>query len=153
MLPPSLDELIAENQPVRIINKVINEIDTKPINRKYKGGGASSYHPRLLLKVLVYGYLNNVYSSRKLEEQTRVNIHFMWLTGYSLRKHKQVVKERLNSEQGIKYRKQRPVDVEPVFAHIKSNHGFKRFLLRGLSKVEEEVGLLSIAQDLRKWTA
>lgn len=38
LLPPNLDELINENHPVRIINKVINDIDTKPINRKYKGG-------------------------------------------------------------------------------------------------------------------
>ncbi|SDK70410.1 Transposase DDE domain-containing protein, partial [Pedobacter sp. ok626] len=55
--------------------------------------------------------------------------------------------------QGIKYRKQRPVDVEPVFAHIKANRGFKRFLLKGISKAEVEVGLLSIAHNLKKWKA
>lgn len=101
LLPPSLDELIAENHPVRIINKVINEIDTKPINRKYKGGGASSYHPRLLLKVLVYGYLSNVYSSRKLEEQTRVNIHFMWLTGMKTPDHHTINRFRGEKLSGI----------------------------------------------------
>jgi hypothetical protein len=72
---------------------------------------------------------------------------------HSLRKHKQVTKERLNTEQGIKYRKQRPVDVEPVFGQIKSNHGFKRFLLKGLNKTEVEIGLLSIAHNFRKWKA
>jgi hypothetical protein len=72
---------------------------------------------------------------------------------HQLRKHKQEAKERLNTEQGIKYRKKRPVDVEPVFAQIKHNHAFRRFLLKGLTKTEVEIGLLSIAHNLRKWEA
>jgi transposase len=72
---------------------------------------------------------------------------------HSLRKHKQAAKERLNTEQGIKYRKRRPADVEPVFANLKHNHGFRRFLLKGMSKTEVEIGLLSIAHNLRKWKA
>ena len=72
---------------------------------------------------------------------------------HSLRKHKQETRERLNTEQGIKYRKQRPVDVEPVFGQIKHNHGFRRFFLKGLTKTEVEIGLLSIAHNLRKWKA
>src|SRR5690606_25814580 len=70
---------------------------------------------------------------------------------HSLRRHKQAAKERLNTELGIKYRKQRPADVEPVFAQLKHNHGFRRFLLKGMSKTEVEIGLLSIAHNLRKW--
>lgn len=96
LLPPSLDELITENHPARIVKKVIDEIDIRPINRKYKGGGASSYHPRMLLKVLVYGYLTNTYSSRKLEEQVRQNIHFMWLTGMKTPDHNTI--NRFRSE-------------------------------------------------------
>jgi hypothetical protein len=46
-LPPNLDELADVKYPCRIFNKVIEKIDIRPINRKYKGGGASSYHPRL----------------------------------------------------------------------------------------------------------
>ncbi|HCN85128.1 MAG TPA: hypothetical protein DIT07_16145 [Sphingobacteriaceae bacterium] len=72
---------------------------------------------------------------------------------HSLRDYKKQAKQRLNSPQGISYRKKRPVDVEPVFAQIKSNHGFRRFMLKGLSKVEIEIGLLSIAHNLRKWKA
>jgi hypothetical protein len=72
---------------------------------------------------------------------------------HSLRKHKQQAKQRLNTEQGIKYRKRRPADVEPVFAQLKQNHGFRRFLLKGMSKTEVEIGLLSIAHNLRKWKA
>jgi hypothetical protein len=72
---------------------------------------------------------------------------------HSLNKYKQQVKENLNSEQGIYYRKKRPCDVEPVFANIKNNHHFKRFMLRSKPKVEIEAGLLALAHNLRKKAA
>jgi len=65
-------------------------------------------------------------------------------------RYKQMVREKLNSEIGLHYRSQRPVDVEAVFGNIKHNHNFKRFLLRGMGKVEIELGLISLAQNLRK---
>ncbi len=55
-LPYSLEELVPLGHPVRIVKQVVDQVDVKPINRKYKGGGASSFHPRLMLKLLVYGY-------------------------------------------------------------------------------------------------
>jgi hypothetical protein len=58
--------------------------------------------------------------------------------------------ERLKSEKGLYYRKKRGVDVEPVFANLKYNKGFKRFLLKGLSKTEIETGLLALAHNLAK---
>lgn len=61
LLPPSLDEMIDKHHPVRVFSQVIDQIEIAPLEKKYKGGGASSYHPRVLLKVLVYGYLDNVY--------------------------------------------------------------------------------------------
>lgn len=81
LLPQSLEERIDKNHPVRIVNQVIDKIDIDPLLQKFKGGGTSSYHPRMLLKVLVYGYLNNTYSSRRIESAIRENIHFMWLAG------------------------------------------------------------------------
>jgi transposase len=81
LLPPSLDEKIAEHHPVRVVNQVIEQINIEPLVKKYEGGGTSSYHPKMLLKVMVYAYLNNVYSSRKIEESLQQNIHFMWLSG------------------------------------------------------------------------
>ena len=71
----------------------------------------------------------------------------------NLKRQKQHAHELLNSEQGIRYRKKRCFDVEPVFANIKQNHGFRRFMLRGKAKVEIEWGLLAIAQNLRKKAA
>ena len=59
-------------------------------------------------------------------------------------------KEKLISKQGLIYRSQRPVDVEGTFGIIKHNHGFRRFLLRGMDKVNIEAGLLAIAQNIRK---
>ncbi len=81
LLPPSIDELIEVNHPVRTVNAVIDSIDLSQLIKAYKGGGTSSYHPRMLLKVLVYAYLCNTYSSRKIEEGLKSNIHFMYLAG------------------------------------------------------------------------
>ena len=101
LLPPSLDELVDEKHPCRIVNEVLEKIDIRAINRKYKGGGASSYHPRLLLKVLVYGYLTNAYSSRKLEEQVKQNIYFMWLCGMKTPDHNTINRFRSEKLSGI----------------------------------------------------
>lgn len=81
LLPPSLGELIEGNHPVRIVNEVLDRINIDSLLSQYKGGGNSSFHPRMLLKVMVYAYLSNVYSSRKMEAALKENIHFMWLSG------------------------------------------------------------------------
>jgi transposase len=81
LLPPSYEDLVPENHPVRVVNEVIERIDIGALERSYKGGGTSSYHPRMLLKVVVYGYLRNIYSSRKIEQALSENVHFMWLSG------------------------------------------------------------------------
>ncbi len=72
---------------------------------------------------------------------------------HSLNKYKQQVRENLNSVKGIYHRKKRPWDVEPVFANIKNNHQFKRFLLRSKPKAKIEAGLLALAHNLRKKAA
>lgn len=87
LLPPSLDELIDAGHPVRIVDQVIDNVDDRPLLRQYKGGGTSSYHPRILLKVMVYSYLCNIYSSRRMEAALKESIHFMWLSGMSRPDH------------------------------------------------------------------
>ena len=96
MLPPSLEELIDKNHPVRIVNQIIERIDIDPLLKKFKGGGTSSYHPRMLLKVLVYAYVNNTYSSRRMESALKENIHFMWLAGMNKPDHNTI--NRFRSE-------------------------------------------------------
>ena len=60
LFPPSLEDMIDLNHPVRVVSEVIDHIDMDIIIKKYKGGGTTSYHPRMLLKVLIYSYLDNV---------------------------------------------------------------------------------------------
>jgi len=87
LLPPSYDELVPKNHPVRIVNSIVDKLDINCIEKGYKGGGTSSYHPRMLLKVIIYAYLRNLYSSRKIEQALHENIHFMWLSGQSKPDH------------------------------------------------------------------
>jgi len=96
LLPPSLEEMIDPNHPVRVVNQVIDSLDIDALIKKYKGGGCSSYHPRLMLKILVYGYLTNLYSSRKIEQAVTQNIHFMWLSGMTYPDHNTI--NRFRSE-------------------------------------------------------
>ena len=101
LLPPSLDELIEFNHPVRIVSKVIDELDIQPLINKYKAGGTSSFHPRMLLKVLVFSYINNIYSSRKIEEAVNQNIHFMWLAGMNTPDHNTINRFRSERLKGV----------------------------------------------------
>lgn len=87
MLPPSLEELVPAGHPVRIVNEVINKINIEPLISAYRSKGTSSYHPQMLLKVLVYGYVSNVYSSRKLEGACKESVYFMWLTAMNYPDH------------------------------------------------------------------
>ena len=83
IFPPSLDELIPSNHVVRIVSAVIDRLDISGILSTYRGGGNSCFDPRMMLKVLIYAYLNNIYSSRKIERMLAENICFMWLSGMS----------------------------------------------------------------------
>lgn len=96
LLPPSLDEFIDANHPVRLVNRVIDKINVAPVLKKYKGGGTSSYNPRMLLKVLVYAYLCNIFSSRKIECCLKENVHFMWISGMNRPDHNTI--NRFRSE-------------------------------------------------------
>lgn len=83
LLPPSLEELIPQTHSVRVVSQIVDSLDISDLLEEYKGGGASSFHPRMLLKVLIFGYLNNIYSCRKIERQLYENINFMWLSGFA----------------------------------------------------------------------
>ncbi len=72
---------------------------------------------------------------------------------HTLQKYRKKARENLLSEEGIRHRKNRPADVEATFGIIKQNKGFRRFMLRGLEKVEIEAGLLAIAHNLAKKAA
>jgi transposase len=76
-----MDELIPEQHLVRIINQLIDRMKLDAIESTYKGGGTSNYHPRMLLKLIVYAYAEKNYSGRQIAKLVRENIHYMWLSG------------------------------------------------------------------------
>ena len=80
-LPMSLDDLIPEDHIVRGVNSAIERMNIEPLMKQYKGGGTSSYHPKMMLKVIVYAYTQKTYSSRRIAKALRENINFMWLSG------------------------------------------------------------------------
>lgn len=81
LFPVNLSDKIVANHPVRLVNQIVDQLNIDDILSGYKGGGTSSYHPRVMIKILFYSYLNNIYSCRKIERQLQENIHYMWLSG------------------------------------------------------------------------
>ena len=81
LFPPCLGDFIAENDPVRVLNTIVDNLDISRIESSYEGGGASCYNPRMLVKVVFYAYLQNVYSGRKMEQLLRRDVNFRWLSG------------------------------------------------------------------------
>ena len=81
LFPPSISDFIPANDPVRVLNAIVDHLDITKIEETYKGGGTSSFAPRMLLKVILYAYLQNVFSGRKMETLLKRDVHFMWLSG------------------------------------------------------------------------
>lgn len=83
LFPINIFDKIPENHPVRLVNYVVDQLDITEVLAKYKGGGTSAYHPRMMIKVLFYSYLSNTYSCRKIAKALTENIHFMFISGNS----------------------------------------------------------------------
>ena len=84
LLPECLDDFVVEDNPVRVIDVFIDELDLTGLG--FEGvapadTGRPAYHPAVLLKIYVYGYLNRLQSSRRLERETQRNVELMWLIG------------------------------------------------------------------------
>jgi len=81
LIPPTAAELIPADHLARVIDQAIDGMELEELFATYEGGGASSYSPVMLLKVLVYAYTQKVYSSRQIAKQVRENVVYMWLAG------------------------------------------------------------------------
>jgi transposase len=79
LLPPSVDEWLPETHLARFVVEVIDGLDVKAMSGSYRGSGSASYHPSLLLGLLVYGYATGVFSSRKLERATYDSVAFRFI--------------------------------------------------------------------------
>lgn len=81
LLPPSLDEFIDESHMVRVLDSLIDRIASKSLEEMFSGGGTPSYHPRMMLKVILYAYIRQIYSCRNIAKALREDLSFMWLSG------------------------------------------------------------------------
>jgi transposase len=90
LLPPNLEELIPAGHLVRVVDNIIEQIDIDPLIKQYKGGGTSAYHPKMLVKVIIYAYTQRIFSSRQIAKGLRENINFMWLSGMNRPDHRTV---------------------------------------------------------------
>ena len=84
LLPDSLEDYVTDDNPVRVIDVFIDELDLAAMGFAGvapEATGRPAYHPATLLKIYLYGYLNRIQSSRRLERETQRNIELMWLTG------------------------------------------------------------------------
>jgi transposase len=84
LLPECLDDYIAEDNPIRVVDVFVDELRLNELG--FEGAepaatGRPSYHPAVLLKIYIYGYLNRIQSSRRLEREAQRNVELMWLTG------------------------------------------------------------------------
>ena len=79
LLPPSVNEWLPERHLARFVAEVIDALDVSAMSNSYRGSGSASYHPKLLLAVLVYGYATGVFSSRKLERATYDSVAFRFI--------------------------------------------------------------------------
>jgi transposase len=105
LLPACLDDYIAEDNPVRAVDAFVEELDLQALG--FAGAepaetGRPAYHPAVLLKLYIYGYLNRIPSSRRLEREAQRNVELMWLTGRLAPDFKTIAEFRRTNGQGIR---------------------------------------------------
>src|SRR3989338_947709 len=81
LLPPNLSDLVSKDHIARLINHSVDKMDLSFIENQYSINGQRAYDPRMLLKILVYGYTSGTRSSRKLSDRLKEDVVFMWLSG------------------------------------------------------------------------
>lgn len=105
LFPESLEDYIAEDNPVRVIDVFVEELELRDLGFTRVdplATGRPAYHPAVLLKLYVYGYLNRVQSSRRLERETQRNVELMWLTERLTPDHKTIADFRKDNGKAIR---------------------------------------------------
>ncbi|RTZ38849.1 IS1182 family transposase [Candidimonas sp. SYP-B2681] len=105
LLPECLDDFISEDNPIRVVEAFVNELDLTSLG--FQGAtpantGRPSYHPAVLLSIYIYGYLNRIQSSRRLERECQRNLELMWLTGRLAPDFKTIADFRRDNGAGIR---------------------------------------------------
>ena len=105
LLPECLDDYIAETNPVRVVDVFVDELELGKLG--FQGveplaTGRPAYHPAAMLKIYIYGYLNRIQSSRRLERETQRNVELMWLTGRLMPDFKTIANFRKDNGKAIR---------------------------------------------------
>ncbi|MFB4371806.1 MULTISPECIES: IS1182 family transposase [unclassified Pseudomonas] len=105
LLPESLDDYVADTNPVHVVDVFVDELDLGRLG--FEGvvpaeTGRPAYHPAVLLKIYIYGYLNRIQSSRRLERETQRNVELMWLTGRLMPDFKTIANFRKDNGKAIR---------------------------------------------------
>ena len=102
LIPRRVDENIAENDPVRVLDTLVEKLNLQHLEKLYKRRGRSPYHPKMMLKVILYAYMNNIYSCRKIEKLLLYDIRYIWLAGYekpdfvTINRFRNLMKQEIN---------------------------------------------------------
>src|SRR6187397_1079568 len=105
LLPDCLDDYIGQDNPVRVVDAFVEELDLRELgfeSAEPAVTGRPSYHPAVLLKIYIYGYLNRIQSSRRLEREAQRNVELMWLTGRLAPDFKTIADFRRDNGAGIR---------------------------------------------------
>ncbi len=105
LLPECLDDYVSEDNPVRVVEALIDALDLEKLGFAGvvpQATGRPAYHPSMMLKLYVYGYLNRVHSSRRLERESQRNVELMWLTGRLAPDFKTITNFRKDNGRGIR---------------------------------------------------
>jgi len=105
LLPESLDDYVSDTNPVRVVDVFVDELDL--VSLGFDGAipadtGRPAYHPAILLKIYIYGYLNRIQSSRRLEREAQRNVELMWLTGRLMPDFKTIANFRKDNSNAIR---------------------------------------------------
>lgn len=164
LISQTLEALIPEDHPVRLVDEILSQLDWAPYEAAYHGRrGQPPIHPSVLAKVLLFAMLRRVRSSRQIEYELKHSIDFMWLaSGRTIdhttlsefrRRHadaRRRLRERLKTPEAQAARARRQHIGESPFAMIKVVFGMRRFLLRGIEGVGQEWRWAVTAFNLRK---
>ncbi|MDI3354972.1 IS1182 family transposase [Pseudomonas sp. UYIF39] len=105
LLPESLDDYVSDTKPVRVVDVFVDELDL--VNLGFEGAipadtGRPAYHPAILLKIYIYGYLNRIQLSRRLKREAQRNVELMWLTGRLMPDFKTIANFRKDNSKAIR---------------------------------------------------
>ena len=105
LFPERLDDYICEDNPVRVVEAFVEELDLGTLGFdgvEPEATGRPAYHPATLLKIYIYGYLNRIQSSRRLERETQRNVELIWLTGRLMPDFKTIADFRKDNGKAIR---------------------------------------------------